>query len=176
MSLSSHKQKYGTSGCMITAVPLLKGIGKSAGLSCPVVPGATGTLHTNYENKATAAINAFENGKNFVFLHVEAPDECSHCGDLEGKIKSLEFIDKRVFKTVSEYLKNCGEPYRILVLPDHMTPWEIRTHSAEPVPYVLYDSTDIKAYDESKAFSEDCGSHGRFFESGAELADYFFRK
>jgi 2,3-bisphosphoglycerate-independent phosphoglycerate mutase len=176
MSLPSHEEKFGIKGCMITAVPLLKGIGRSAGLTCPTIQGATGTLHTNYEGKAAAAIDAFKNGKDFVFIHVEAPDECSHCGDLEGKIQSLEFIDKRLFKTVSEYLENCGEPYRILILPDHMTPWEIRTHSPEPIPFVLYDSTDKKAPDESRAFSEVSGSLGSFFGSGAELANYFFRK
>lgn len=175
MSLSNHEQRYGVKGTMITAVNLLKGIGGCAGLNCPSVPGATGTLHTNYEGKAQYAIDAFESGKNFVFLHVEAPDECSHAGDLDGKLLALEYIDRRVFKTVHEYLQNCGEPYRILILPDHYTPIETRTHSSEPVPFMLFDSTANADDDETKAFSEVCAENGRFFESGVALAEYFFR-
>jgi 2,3-bisphosphoglycerate-independent phosphoglycerate mutase len=175
MSLSSHEQKFGVKGCMVTAVNLLKGIGCSAGLSCPDIPGATGTIHTNYEGKSAAAIEAFESGKDFVFLHVEAPDECSHCGDRDGKIKSLEYIDQKVFKTVYDYLKNCGEPYRVLILPDHKTPLEIRTHTDEPVPFVLFDSENKIAPDETRAFSENGVNQSRFFESGTGLAEYFFR-
>ncbi|MCL2356284.1 MAG: cofactor-independent phosphoglycerate mutase [Defluviitaleaceae bacterium] len=174
MSLSSHEEKYGVKGTMLTAVNLLKGIGGSAGLDCPSVPGATGTLHTNYEGKAQYAIDAFEAGKNFVFLHVEAPDECSHSGDLDGKLLALEYIDRRVFKTVHEYLQNCGDAYRILIVPDHRTPVEIRTHSAEPVPFVLFDSAAARPPEDANAFSEACGESGRYFDSGVELAKYFF--
>ncbi|MCL2224337.1 MAG: cofactor-independent phosphoglycerate mutase [Defluviitaleaceae bacterium] len=176
MSLGNHHEKYGVKGTMITAVNLLKGIGGCAGFNCPSVPGATGTLHTNYEGKAQYAIDAFESGKDFVFLHVEAPDECSHSGDLDGKLLSLEYIDRRVFKTVHEYLQNCGEPYRILILPDHLTPVETRTHAPEPVPFVLFDSTR-QISDESHAFSEDSGSaSGKYFDSGVALAEYFFAR
>jgi len=173
MQLSSHAEKFGVSGCMITAVNLLKGIGGSAGLTCPTVQGATGTLHTNYEGKAAAAIDAFKSGTDFVFLHVEAPDECSHCGDMDGKLLSLKFIDERVFKTVHEFLKNCGEPYRILILPDHKTPLKIRTHCSEPVPFILFDSEKNLPCDEENFFSEACKT-GNFFESGVALAEYFF--
>ncbi|MCL1883987.1 MAG: cofactor-independent phosphoglycerate mutase [Defluviitaleaceae bacterium] len=173
MSLSQHEEMFGVKGCMITAVNLLKGIGREAGFSVPTIKGATGTLHTNYEGKAAAAIDAFENGKDLVFLHVEAPDECSHSGDLDGKLLSLDFIDKRVFKTVFEYLKNCGEPFRILILPDHRTPVELRTHTAEPVPFVLYDSRNTTTIDATKSFSEASGEKGKFFESGGSLAKYF---
>ncbi|MCL1845450.1 MAG: cofactor-independent phosphoglycerate mutase [Defluviitaleaceae bacterium] len=175
MSLGNHEEKFGVRGTMITAVNLLKGIGGCAGFDCPSVPGATGTLHTNYEGKAQFAIDAFESGKNFVFLHVEAPDECSHSGDLDGKLLSLEYIDRRVFKTVRDYLETCGKPYRILIVPDHRTPVETRTHSAEPVPFILFDSEKNAPADETKAFSEDCGARGRYFDSGVALAEYFFR-
>jgi 2,3-bisphosphoglycerate-independent phosphoglycerate mutase len=161
---------------VVAAVNLLKGIGCSAGLSCPDIPGATGTLHTNYAGKAAGAIEAFKSGKDFVFIHVEAPDECSHIGDLDGKLKSLEFIDEKIFKPVTDYLENSGRPYRVLVLPDHMTPIETRTHSSEPVPFILFDSQNRLPADESKLFSEACGARGRSFESGGALADYFFRK
>jgi 2,3-bisphosphoglycerate-independent phosphoglycerate mutase len=175
LNLPLIQEKYGVDGCMIAAVNLLKGIGKSAGMTCLDIKGATGTLHTNYEGKAAGAVEAFKSGKDFVFLHVEAPDECSHTGDLDGKLKSLEYIDRRVFKTVADYLESTGEPYRILVIPDHMTPLEIRTHSSEPVPFVLFDSLNKLPGDDTKVFSEACGKQGLFFESGSSLAEYFFR-
>ena len=174
LTLPPLEEKYKVKGCMIAAVNLLKGIAKASGMSCASIPGATGTLHTNYRGKAEGAIEAFEEGADFVFVHVEAPDECSHTGDLDGKIKSLEFIDDLVFAPVAEYLARCGGPYRILVLPDHMTPLEIRTHSPEPTPFVLFDSQKTKPADGSKVFSEACGGRGRFFNSGESLADYFF--
>ncbi|MDR0271940.1 MAG: cofactor-independent phosphoglycerate mutase [Clostridiales bacterium] len=176
MSLFPHKEKYGVKGCMVTAVNLLKGIAYYAGFSCPDIPGATGTIHTNYEGKAQAAIEAFKNGEDFVFLHVEAPDECSHCGDLDGKIKSMEYIDKKIFAAVYDYLKNCGEPFRILVLPDHKTPLEIRTHTDEPIPFILFNSGKDLVADETKFFSENGVNENNFFESGSALAEYFFRK
>ena len=168
------EDKYGVKGCMVAAVNLLKGIGVSAGMSCPDITGATGTINTNYEGKAAGAVRAFENGADFVFVHVEAPDECSHNGDLDGKLKSLELIDGKIFKPVTDYLKGRGEPYRVLVLPDHRTPVEIRTHTSEPSPFILFDSRNALSADGTKAFSEACGARGRFFESGGDLAEYFF--
>jgi 2,3-bisphosphoglycerate-independent phosphoglycerate mutase len=176
ITLPSLREKYGVSGSMVAAVNLLKGIGRCAGLDCPSVPGATGTLHTNYEGKAAAAIDAFKNGADVAFVHVEAPDECSHTGDLDGKLQSLEWIDGRVFKPVYEYLSRCGEPYRIMVLPDHRTPVEMRTHTSEPVPFILYDSEIPLPADESKSFTEACGGRGRLFNSGEELAAWFFQR
>jgi 2,3-bisphosphoglycerate-independent phosphoglycerate mutase len=174
MALPSLTEKYGVRGSMIAAVNLLKGIGRSAGLDCPDVPGATGTLHTNYGNKAKCAIEAFENGADFVFVHVEAPDECAHTGDMEGKIWSLGQIDQKVFAPVYNYLKGTGEPYRIIVLPDHETPLEIRTHTSNPTPFMLYDSEKPLPADAGRSFSEACGKRGKFFASGGELADWLF--
>ncbi|MCL1807678.1 MAG: cofactor-independent phosphoglycerate mutase [Oscillospiraceae bacterium] len=174
LTLPSLKAKYGVKGCMIAAVNLLKGIGVCAGLSAPAIPGATGTLHTNYQGKAAAAIDAFQNGSDFVFVHVEAPDECTHIGDMDGKLQSLRQIDQKVFQPVAEYLQDTGEPYRILVLPDHKTLLETQTHNAEPVPFMLFDSENPQPADESKTFSETCGAKGRLFESGGELTDRFF--
>jgi 2,3-bisphosphoglycerate-independent phosphoglycerate mutase len=176
LTLPPLRDKYGVSGSMVAAVNLLKGIGRCAGMDCPHVPGATGTLHTNYEGKAAAAVEAFQNGAELVFVHVEAPDECSHTGDLKGKIQSLEWIDQRVFKPVAAYLENTGGPYRILVLPDHRTPVEIRTHTAEPVPFILYDSQAPLPAGGTGTFCETCGERGRFFNSGGSLAEYFFRR
>jgi 2,3-bisphosphoglycerate-independent phosphoglycerate mutase len=173
-ALPSLAGKYGVRGSVISAVNLVKGIGVCAGLSLVDVPGATGTLHTNFAGKAAGAVRAFEEGMDFVFVHVEAPDECSHCGDLEGKILSLEYIDEKIVRPVAAYLAGTGDPYRILVVSDHGTPLETRTHSAEPVPFLLFDSERRLPEQGWKAFSERAGAQGRFLARGCDLADWFF--
>ena len=175
-SLSSFHDKYGITGTAISAVDLIKGIAICAGLDSVDVEGTTGTLHTNFDGKAQAAIREFRAGKDFVYMHLEGPDECSHQGDRDGKIKCLEIIDEKVLKPVMEALKEDGEDFRILVVPDHRTPLAIRTHSATPVPFVLYDSTDEQPCDEEKFFAEASAEKGMYFDSGFELADYFFEK
>ncbi|MDR0817109.1 MAG: cofactor-independent phosphoglycerate mutase [Clostridiales Family XIII bacterium] len=177
--LKSFEEKYGIKGRVISAVDLIKGIGICAGLDSVDVEGATGTIKTNFEGKAEAVIAAFREGKDFVYVHVEAPDECGHQGDAEGKVQSLEYTDTRLLKPVLKYLKENlqenGEDYRILIVPDHRTPLSIRTHSSEPVPFVIYDSRrDSGTPDTSKAFTEAAGGLGRSFASGQQLADYFF--
>lgn len=174
-NLSSFYDKYGINGTVISAVDLIKGIGLCAGLDSVDVEGATGTIHTNFKGKAAAAIDEYKKGKDFVYLHLEAPDECSHQGDLAGKIKSLEIIDEQVLRPTLEYLYSTGEAFKVLILPDHRTPIAIRTHSAAPVPYVLYRSDQETEIDESRAFNETSGESGKFFENGFELADFFFR-
>ncbi|MEE0772055.1 MAG: cofactor-independent phosphoglycerate mutase [Anaerovoracaceae bacterium] len=175
-SLSSFYDKYGITGTAISAVDLIKGIAICAGLDSVDVEGATGTLHTNFDGKAQAAIKEFRNGKDFVYLHLEGPDECSHQGDRDGKIECMEKIDQRVLKPIAEALEADGEDYKVLVVPDHRTPLAIRTHSAEPVPFIIYDSTNEQDYDEEKAFCEKSGEKGMYFDSGFELADYFFKE
>ena len=175
-SLSSFYDKYGITGTAISAVDLIKGIAICAGLDSVDVEGATGTLHTNFDGKAQAAIKEFRNGKDFVYLHLEGPDECSHQGDRDGKIECMEKIDQRVLKPIVEALEADGEDYKVLVVPDHRTPLAIRTHSAEPVPFIIYDSTNEQDYDEEKAFCEKSGEKGMYFDSGFELADYFFKE
>lgn len=175
-SLSSFYDKYGITGTAISAVDLIKGIAICAGLDSVDVEGATGTLHTNFDGKAQAAIKEFRNGKDFVYLHLEGPDECSHQGDRDGKIECLEKIDQKVLKPIVEALEADGEDYKVLVVPDHRTPLAIRTHSAEPVPFIIYDSTNEQDYDEEKAFCEKSGEKGMYFDSGFELADYFFKE
>lgn len=173
-ALSSFHEKYGITGTAISAVDLIKGIAICAGLTAPEIPGATGTLHTNFDGKTKKAIEEFKSGKDFVYMHIEGPDECSHQGDLEGKISCMHDIDQKVVKPLCEYLEASGEDYRILVVPDHKTPLAIRTHSSTPVPFVLYKSNEETAVDTDKQFNEESGEKGRYFDSGFKLADYFF--
>jgi 2,3-bisphosphoglycerate-independent phosphoglycerate mutase len=173
-ALSSFQEKYGITGAAISAVDLIKGIALCAGLDSVDVPGATGTLHTNFAGKAQAAIEVFKSGKDFVYLHLEAPDECSHQGDLEGKISSLERIDKEVLKPILEYFRTSGEEFCILELPDHRTPIALRTHTSEPVPFVLYRSNSEMPENQANKFTEEAGKHGSYFDSGFALADTFF--
>lgn len=172
--LSSFSEKYGVNGAVISAVDLIKGIGLCAGLDSIDVEGATGTLHTNYEGKCQAAIQAFRQGKDFVYIHLEAPDECSHQGDMEGKIQCLELIDEKVTGPLKAYLDSTGEDYKLMVVPDHPTPLALRTHSSEEVPFVLYDSRkDSKGQENS--YSEASGAKGLYFSTGYQLTDYFFK-
>lgn len=174
--LDMFKEKYGLNGSVISAVDLVKGIGLCAGLESIDVEGATGNLHTNFEGKAKAAIDELKRGKEYIYLHVEAPDECGHQGDCEGKIKSMEIIDEKIVKPILQYLESQEEPFKILVLPDHPTPLSIRTHTSDPVPFVLYDSRN-EVSNESNAFDEEAAqSSGIYFDSGHALADYFLDK
>ena len=139
-ALPSFKEKWGLKGAVISAVDLIKGIGICAEMTSIDVEGATGNVHTNYDGKADAAIKAFKDGYDFVFVHVEGPDECGHRAEIENKVLSIEKIDSIILKKVYDYLCECGEDFKIYVLPDHPTPIEIRTHSMEPVPFFIYSS------------------------------------
>ena len=172
--LSPFSEKYGINGAVVSAVDLIKGIGICAGLRAIDVKGATGTIDTNYEGKVAAAVRAFGEGSDFVYIHIEAPDECSHQGNNDEKIRSLELIDKRVIVPLREYLETSGEDFRILIVPDHRTPISIRTHSNEPVPFVIYDSRK-NIFKENNSFTEASGETGQHFEKGSDLADYFFK-
>jgi 2,3-bisphosphoglycerate-independent phosphoglycerate mutase len=140
-ALNSFEEKNHIKGAMISAVDLLKGIAIGAGMKVIEVPGADGTLHTNYEGKAMAAIKVLlEDDYDYVYIHVEAPDEMGHQGNILKKIKSIEYLDQRVIKVVMEEMKKAGIDYRMLIMPDHPTPIHCRTHTSDPVPYLLYDS------------------------------------
>lgn len=140
-ALRNFKEKTGMHGTMISAVDLLKGIAVGTGMRVIDVEGADGTLHTNYEGKARAAVSVLTgDGDDFVYIHVEAPDEMGHQGSVERKIQAIEYIDERVLGVLMREMDASGEPYRILLMPDHPTPVGVRTHTADPVPYVIYDS------------------------------------
>ena len=155
-SLQNFTEKTGLKGAMVSAVDLLKGIAVGAGMKVYQVPGATGSIATNFEGKAQAAIDALtKDGCDFVYVHVEAPDEMGHQGLLKEKIQSIEYLDRRLIAPVKKAMEDAGEDFRMLVLPDHPTPIRLRTHTGDPVPYVLYDSTrqrkSIQKYTEAEA-------------------------
>ncbi len=154
-SLENYEQKFGVKGGIISAVDLLKGIGKLAGMKVIEVDGATGNYDTNFVGKAKACLEALKNGLDFVYIHMEAPDECGHHGDLKNKIYSIEQIDN-VVKIIAEGLKQTGEDFAMLIAPDHPTPIAIKTHCDKPVPYILYKSNKdlsngANSYDEESA-------------------------
>lgn len=140
--LQNFREKTGLKGAMISAVDLLKGIAVGAGMEVYQVEGANGSVDTNYEGKAQAAMDALlKDGCDFAYVHVEGPDEMAHQGRLEDKVKAIEYFDQRLIGPVKKALEQAGEDFRILVLPDHPNPLRYRTHTGDPVPYVLYDST-----------------------------------
>ncbi|MBQ8687250.1 MAG: cofactor-independent phosphoglycerate mutase [Ruminococcus sp.] len=138
--LDDFKEKYGLKASMISAVDLLKGIGKFSGMHVVEVSGATGYIDTNFEGKAAAAIQEFENGQDFVYVHVEAPDECGHRAETENKVDAISIIDEKIVGPVTEALRKMGD-FKVLIMPDHATPLSLKTHTNDPIPFLLYDST-----------------------------------
>ena len=174
--LSSFEEKTGKKGMMVSAVDLLKGIAVGAGMGVAEVKGANGGLHTNYAGKVDAAMKALtEDGYDFAYIHVEAPDEMGHQGSVERKVKAIEYLDEKVIRPVVDYMNEKGEDFRMLVLPDHPTPICVRTHTSDSVPYMLYDSTNL--LDKSWNYNEDeAKMSGNFVAKGHELIDYLFAK
>lgn len=174
-SMPTFRQKYGLEGAVISAVDLTKGLGVCAGFEVINVPGATGWIDTNYVGKAEQALWALRS-KDIVYLHVEAPDEAGHTGDIKNKIRAIEDFDEFVVGNIIHGMKQFDE-YRILVLPDHPTPIEIRTHSSEPVPFIIYDNRREHkgrrvSFDETIAQSRNTA----VFKEGYRLMDYFLEK
>ena len=171
-ALPSCEEKTGVKGAMISAVDLLKGIAAGSGMHNIIVEGANGGLHTNYAGKARAAVKALtEDGYDFVYVHIEAPDEMGHQGSAEDKIKAIEYIDDQVIGPVADALRGAGVDFRMLILPDHPTPVRVRTHTSDPVPYLLYDST--KAQEGCSVYSEKTGREsGKMLEEGYRLIDH----
>ena len=175
-SLQNFEEKTGLKGAMISAVDLLKGIAVGAGMKVYQVPGATGSLDTNYEGKAQAAVKALlEDGCDFVYIHVEAPDEMGHQGLIHEKVQSIEYLDQRLIALVKKAMDDSGEDYRMLILPDHPTPIRVRTHTGSPVPFLLYDSTHPEK--KKAKYSEAEAAAAEDFEpDGYQLIDRLIQK
>lgn len=173
--LPSFEEKYGLKGSMISAVDLLKGIAIAADMESINVEGATGNIHTNFDGKAKACIDALNNGYDFVYLHLEAPDECGHRGEMKNKIKSIELIDRKIVAPIVKVLDKKGWDYRMMILPDHPTPLSIRTHTSNPVPYTIYDNTREEG--SGLAYTEmDATMSGHCIREGHKLMDYFLEQ
>ena len=174
--VQNFKEKTGLTGAMISAVDLLKGIAVGAGMKVYNVPGATGSIDTNWEGKAQAAIDALlKDGCDYAYIHVEAPDEMGHQGRVEDKVKSIEYLDSRLIARVKQAMEAAGEDYRMLILPDHPTPLRIRTHTSNPVPYLLYDST--REQKKRERFTEESARNADNFEpNGYKLLERFLAK
>lgn len=173
VALKNFRDTYGHYGTVISAVPLCQGIARLTGLSFAEVPGATGELATNYEGKVTAALEAlFEPGQDFVAIHVEAPDECTHNGDLPGKLQAIEWLDSRVIAPVVQGMEQSGEDYRMLILSDHKTLTSTRGHDSDPVPFLLYDSRRDGGC--GLGYTEKNGLTGPMLEAGTALMGLLF--
>lgn len=173
--LDNFSEKFGKKGSMISAVDLLKGIAICAGMNSVDVEGATGYLDTNFDGKCKAAIEEFKKGADLVYVHVEAPDECGHRGEIENKVKAIEMIDEHILAPVVEFLRGYDD-FAVLVCPDHPTPLSIRTHTSTPVPYLIYDSKNeinsgVKVFCEKEARET-----GNYIEKGFTMMNYFLTK
>ena len=173
--LDNFSEKFGIKGSMISAVDLLKGIAICAGMNSVDVDGATGYLDTNFDGKCKAAIEEFKKGADLVYIHVEAPDECGHRGEIENKVKAIEMIDEHILGPVVEFLKGYDD-FAVLVCPDQPTPLSIRTHTSTPVPYLIYDSKNeinsgVKVFCEKEARET-----GNYIEKGFTMMNYFLTK
>ncbi len=180
-ALGSFYGKYGINGSVISAVDLVKGIGICAGLKPVDIKGATGNINTNFEGKALAALNELESGQDFVYIHIEAPDECGHQGDFKEKIRAIELIDNKVIRVLKEQLDHMKTDYRMMILPDHPTPIIKRTHTPDPVPFLIYDSRDsgtgTATQNSSNIYDEFYPkTNGIFVTEGHKLMDYFLNK
>lgn len=174
-SLPLFEKLYGVKGSVISAVDLLKGIGICAGMNTPDVEGATGYIDTNFEGKAQKAVEELENGSDFVYIHIEAPDECGHRNEPENKVKAIELIDSRVLPIVLEALEKYDD-YKVMILPDHPTPIVTGTHASDPVPFMIYHRKDEKNSGVDSINEETASKTGIFIEEGPSLMGRFLSK
>lgn len=173
-NLQNFEEKTGKKGLMISAVDLLKGIAVGSGMDIIHIEGANGGLHTNYEGKANAAAVALvDDGYDFVYIHVEAPDEMGHQGLLDEKILAIEWLDEKIIAPIKKALDESGEDYRMLVLPDHPTPISMRTHTSNPVPYLLYDNKVTTMNDVTEYSEKAAQDGGQIIKEGYTLMDHF---
>ncbi len=167
-------EKYGLCGSVVSAVDLIKGIGLASGMNSVNVQGATGNIKTNFKGKAQAALKELSEGRDLVYIHIEAPDECGHQGQLKEKIHAIELIDKDVLGTILKGLEESDEGYRLMVLPDHPTPIAIKTHSNDPVPFFIYDSRRPDLVNSEAVYTEVFAkSTGIVIKEGHTLMDIF---
>ena len=175
-SIGNFKEKYGLDGSVISAVDLIKGIAKCAGMNSIDVEGATGNCETNWDGKARAALDAILGGSDFVYIHMEAPDEMGHQGLPDKKKWAVETIDKRVVTFLKNELDKRGIDFRMMILPDHPTPIKLKTHVSDPVPYIIYDSRDDSVKGDLDYTEENGKKTGIFIEKGYTLMDRFLEK
>ena len=175
-ALPSFKEKFGKSGAMISAVDLLKGIAILAGMKVCEVKGATGNIHTDFEGKAAAALKTLKEGSDFVYVHVEAADECGHRGEKENKVKAIEYLSRRLIAPLVKGLKEEGFDYSMLIMPDHATPLKLKTHTADPVPYILYRSYDEREPSAASYNEDSCAASGIIEEKGHTLIQKLLSK
>ncbi len=173
-ALMPFEEKYGLKGSIISAVDLLKGIGKFSGMNVVNVEGATGYIDTNFEGKAKAAIEEFKRGQDFVYIHVEAPDECGHRHEIENKKKSLELIDKKILGPVLNALEEYDD-YKVLIMPDHATPLELRTHTNDPIPFLMYHKNG-EVEGKSEFTEQTCKETGVYIEDGHNILEKFLAR
>ena len=174
-ALESFEKLHGVKGSIVSAVDLLKGIGICAGMNTPEVEGATGYIDTNFEGKAQAAVEEWKNGRDLVYIHLEAPDECGHRNEPQNKVRAIELIDERVLPIVLDYLENCGEDYKVMILPDHPTPIVTRTHASDPVPFMIYHKQAERASGVDSINENSAKATGDFVAVGHTLMDQFLK-
>ncbi len=170
--LAPFAEKYGLKAAVISAVDLIKGIGKLAEMEVIEVEGATGYIDTNFDGKAKAAIDAFEAGNDLVYIHLEAPDECGHRNEMENKIKSLELIDQKVITPVLAALEQYDD-YKVMILPDHATPLALKTHVSDPIPFLIYRKQGKAPHPVVMFDEENAAKTGLFIEQGDTIMEYF---
>lgn len=170
--LPSFYDTFGLKGAIVSAVDLLKGIGKCAKMETPQVEGATGYIDTNFEGKAEAAVNALKNGCDFAYIHLEAPDECGHRNEPENKVKAIEMIDSRVLPIVLQGLEEIREDYKVMILPDHPTPIVTQTHASDPVPYLIYHK-NAEQQGVDTINEETAKATGVFIDHGPDIMKHF---
>lgn len=173
--LDDFSKKYGLNGSMISAVDLLKGIGKFSNMAVVSVDGATGYIDTNFEGKAAAAVEEFKRGQDFVYIHVEAPDECGHRNETDNKVRSIELIDKLILGPVVEELRKMGD-FKVLVTPDHPTPLSLKTHTNDPVPFLIYASNKAENGVKDGFCERTAGETGVYIEKGFTMMKKFIEE
>ncbi len=172
--IPNFKEMHNLSGGVISAVDLVKGIGLSAGMECPDIEGATGNIHTNFDAKAKASIELLKK-HDYVYIHLEAPDECGHRGEYENKVRSIELIDEKIVAPLLKYLEGANEPFKALVMPDHPTPLDIKTHSRDAVPFFIYDS-ECKTESGITTYTEkECEKSGLYIEKAHEITNLLIK-